>query len=44
MRLTWLGHSAFRLELAGKVILIDPFLEGNPSFPGSQRRRLTLCV
>jgi len=36
MRLTWLGHSAFRLELAGKVILIDPFFEGNPAFPGDR--------
>ena len=36
MRLTWLGHSAFRLDLAGKVILIDPFLEGNPAFPGDR--------
>lgn len=35
MKLTWLGHSAFRIELAGKVILIDPFLTGNPSFAGT---------
>ena len=35
MKLTWLGHSAFRIELAGKIILIDPFLTGNPSFKGS---------
>ena len=35
MKLTWLGHSAFRIEAAGKVILIDPFLTGNPSFTGT---------
>lgn len=32
MKITWLGHSAFRLDFAGKVVLIDPFLSGNPSF------------
>lgn len=30
MKLTFLGHSAFQLEVAGKTILIDPFLTGNP--------------
>ena len=34
MKLTWLGHSAFRLELGASVILIDPFLKHNPSFTG----------
>jgi L-ascorbate metabolism protein UlaG (beta-lactamase superfamily) len=32
MKLTWLGHSAFRLETGSSVILIDPFLRGNPKF------------
>ena len=32
--ITWLGHSTFTVELPdGKVILIDPWLEGNPSHP-----------
>jgi L-ascorbate metabolism protein UlaG (beta-lactamase superfamily) len=35
MKLTWLGHSAFRVEIDGAVILIDPFFTGNPSFPGN---------
>lgn len=35
MKLIWLGHSAFRIELAGAVILIDPFLSGNPKFTGT---------
>jgi L-ascorbate metabolism protein UlaG (beta-lactamase superfamily) len=32
MKLTWLGHSAFRLDCATASILIDPFLSYNPSF------------
>ncbi len=35
MKITWFGHSAFRLDFAGKSLLIDPFLTGNPSFPGT---------
>ena len=34
MKLTWLGHSAFRLEIGSSVILIDPFLTGSPVFKG----------
>jgi L-ascorbate metabolism protein UlaG (beta-lactamase superfamily) len=34
MKIIWLGHSAFRLELANSVILIDPFLTGNSHFTG----------
>lgn len=33
MKLIWLGHSGFRIEIAGQVLLIDPWLKGNPSFP-----------
>ena len=33
MKLTWLGHSGFRLEIEDQVILIDPWLKGNPMFP-----------
>jgi L-ascorbate metabolism protein UlaG (beta-lactamase superfamily) len=35
MKLTWFGHSAFRLDFAGAAVLIDPYLSGNPSFKGS---------
>ncbi len=31
--ITWLGHSSFRIETGGQVLLIDPWLRGNPSFP-----------
>lgn len=37
MKLTWLGHSGFRLEIEGAVILIDPWLTGNPVFPEERR-------
>ncbi|MBB4198352.1 metal-dependent hydrolase [Rhodoblastus sphagnicola] len=32
MQLTWLGHSAFRIDFGAAKILIDPFLRGNPKF------------
>ncbi|MEW5963428.1 MAG: metal-dependent hydrolase [Pseudomonadota bacterium] len=32
MRITWYGHSCFRIETGRSVILIDPFLKGNPTF------------
>jgi len=32
MKLTWHGHSAFRIEAGAAKILIDPFLSDNPSF------------
>ena len=36
--LTWLGHSAFRLDTsAGKRIYVDPFLNGNPKCPEDER-------
>lgn len=31
-RITWLGHAAFQIGIAGKVIFIDPWL-GNPKSP-----------
>ena len=37
MKITWLGHASFRLEIADQIILIDPWLDGNPSFPNDQR-------
>ena len=32
MKLTWHGHSAFRIEASAAKILIDPFLLDNPSW------------
>lgn len=37
MKITWYGHSCFRLEIASSVILIDPFLSGNPTFEATGR-------
>jgi L-ascorbate metabolism protein UlaG (beta-lactamase superfamily) len=34
MQIQWLGHSAFRITGKGAVIIIDPFLSGNPKFSG----------
>ncbi len=33
VRITWLGHAAFRLESANAVVLLDPFITGNPRSP-----------
>ncbi|MFL1874220.1 metal-dependent hydrolase [Hansschlegelia beijingensis] len=35
MRITWYGHSAFKLEFASSTVLIDPFLE-NGTFHGDK--------
>lgn len=38
MRVTWLGHGTFQLELpGGETILIDPWTAGNPAFPKDHR-------
>jgi L-ascorbate metabolism protein UlaG (beta-lactamase superfamily) len=37
--LTWLGHSTFKLTTgAGKVILVDPWVHGNPACPEPAKR------
>jgi L-ascorbate metabolism protein UlaG (beta-lactamase superfamily) len=37
-KLTWLGHASFRLDTDdGKRIYIDPFLQGNPATPDSEK-------
>lgn len=37
MQITWLGHSGFRLEIESAVLLIDPWITGNPMFPPDAR-------
>jgi L-ascorbate metabolism protein UlaG (beta-lactamase superfamily) len=32
MKITWLGHSGFRIEIGDQVLLVDPWLRGNPVF------------
>ena len=36
--LTWLGHAAFRIDTeSGTRVYVDPFLNGNPKCPDSER-------
>ena len=47
MRITWLGHGSFQFELpSGQVILMDPWIEGNPSYPKHHQitRVDTICI
>ena len=37
MKITWLGHSGFRIEIGDQVLLVDPWLTGNPMFPEDRR-------
>ena len=30
MKITWLGHGSFRIEIGEQVLLLDPWLTGNP--------------
>jgi L-ascorbate metabolism protein UlaG (beta-lactamase superfamily) len=39
MQITWLGHASFRIEIETAVLLIDPWLTGNPMFPAEERAR-----
>ena len=36
MKIIWLGHGSFRIEIADQVLLIDPWLTGNPVLPEDQ--------
>lgn len=40
MRLTWLGHSAFHVEIGGLHVLLDPFFTGNGKYPAGYEDRL----
>ncbi|MEL7396866.1 MAG: metal-dependent hydrolase [Pseudomonadota bacterium] len=33
MKITWLGHGSFRIEIGEQVLLLDPWLSGNPMLP-----------
>lgn len=41
MNIIWLGHGSFRIETAGQVLLIDPWLTGNPVLPEDQHDTAT---
>lgn len=44
MKITWLGHSGFRIEIADQVLLLDPWMTGNPMFPETRRDEATQGV
>ena len=37
MKFIWLGHGSMRIESGDAVLLIDPWLTGNPVFPEGRR-------
>ncbi len=41
MKCIWLGHSGFRIEIGGQVLLIDPWLNGNPMMPEDRHEEAT---
>lgn len=36
MKITWLGHGSFKIEIADQVLLLDPWLTGNPMLSEDQ--------
>jgi len=44
MKLTWFGHSAFRVEFGDVKIMMDPFLTGNPTFKGDVKEVSRGCT
>jgi len=45
IKLTWLGHATFRIETpAGKTVLLDPWVMGNPMCPESEKKIKKLDV
>jgi L-ascorbate metabolism protein UlaG (beta-lactamase superfamily) len=47
MQITWLGHGSFQFRLpSGQVILMDPWIEGNPAYPKGHAidRVDTICI
>ncbi len=44
MKIIWLGHSGFRIEIGDQVLLIDPFLTGNPTFPDDRKEEASRGV
>lgn len=37
MKITWLGHSGFRIATGNQILLVDPWLTGNPVLPEARR-------
>ena len=46
-KIRWLGHAGFEIELDGKILLVDPWLSGNPKAackPSEIERADMVCV
>lgn len=41
MKIIWLGHGSFRIEIEDQVLLVDPWLTGNPMLPEDQHGAAT---
>lgn len=41
MKIIWLGHGSFRFEIGGQVLLLDPWLTGNPVLPEDSHEAAT---
>jgi len=41
MKITWLGHASFRIEIEDQVLLVDPWFTGNPLFEGHDKAAAT---
>ncbi len=41
MKIIWLGHGSFRIEVEDQVLLIDPWLNGNPMLAEDQHKAAT---
>jgi len=47
MEITWLGHGSFEFKLpTGEVIIMDPWVDGNPAYPKSHtiERADVICI
>ncbi len=42
MNIIWLGHGSFRIEIGDQVLLIDPWINGNPMLPEDQVQAATV--
>ena len=41
MNIIWLGHGSFRIEIGRQVLLVDPWLTGNPMLPEDSHEAAT---
>lgn len=41
MNIIWLGHGSFRIEIGDQVLLVDPWLTGNPMLPDKSHQAAT---